>query len=108
MKFGGKVHVSENIRLNCSQISWIDKNKHLGNYINQSLLNKLNRRYTVSLFIGSATKLKVNLCRLMLLLDYLNHIVVYSMVVKHGVLILHGISVYEIFLSCPIPLTLGC
>ena len=52
----------------------------------------------------------------MFLLDYINHIVVHSMFVQHGLLILltiivcvlHEIYVYEVFLSCLIPLTVGC
>ena len=94
MKFGEKVNVSEKIKLNGLQISWVDEIKHLGNYINQSLSDKLDCQYKVSSFIHvlvvcGVNKLNANFGNLQtdVILDCLNHIV-HSIVVKHGVLIL--------------------
>ena len=59
MKFWLKVDVSGKVKLNDSQLSWVDEIKHLGSYINQSLSDNsyLDSQYKVSSCLGNVNKL---------------------------------------------------
>ena len=60
IKFGDNVNVNESIKLNGSQIPWVKKIKHLGNYVNKTLSDKSDCQYKLSSFIGSVNTLIVN------------------------------------------------
>ena len=112
IKFGESVNDREKIMLNDLQIAWVNDVRHLGNYINKSLSDKLDCQQKVSTFIGSVNKLMpiLETCSMMLLLDCSNPIVVHSMALKHGALIhqiinafvYHGTRVFETFYVCHI------
>ena len=60
IKFGESVNDREKIMLNNLQIAWVNDVRHLGNYINKSLSDKLDCQKKVSPFIGSDNKLNAN------------------------------------------------
>ena len=60
IKFGESVNDREKIMLNDLQIAWVNDVRHLGNYINKSLSDKLDCQQKVSTFIGSVNKLNAN------------------------------------------------
>ena len=60
IKFGESVNDREKIMLNNLQIAWVNDVRHLGNYINKSLSDKLDCQKKVSTFIGSVNKLNAN------------------------------------------------
>ena len=57
IKFGECVNDREKIMFNDLQIAWVNDVRHLGNYINTSLSDKLDCQQKVSTFIGSVNKL---------------------------------------------------
>ena len=57
IKFGESVNDREKIMLNDLQIAWDNDVRHLGNYINKSLSDKLDCQQKVSTFIGRVNKL---------------------------------------------------
>ena len=60
IKFGESVNDREKIMLNDLQIAWVNDVRHLGNYINKSLSDKLDCQQKLSTFIGSVNKLNAN------------------------------------------------
>ena len=50
--------------LNDLQLAWVNDVRHLGNYINKSLSDKLDCQYKLSTFIGSVNKLNANFRKL--------------------------------------------
>ena len=57
IKFGENVKDCERIKLGTVYIDWVDKIKHLGNYIDSTLSDKLDCKMKMSLFIGHVNKL---------------------------------------------------
>ena len=58
--FGGQQVMSEVLYLGNSGIEWVSSVKHLGNYVNSDMTDKINCDMKCSNFIGYVNKLKAN------------------------------------------------
>ena len=60
IKFGDSANDKGKNMHNDLQIAWVKDVRHLGNYINRSLSDKLDCQHKLSRFIGSVNKLNAN------------------------------------------------
>ena len=60
MKFGENINHYEKVHLNGKIISWVEKIRHLGNYLDTTLIDEIDCRSKISAFIGYVNKLNVN------------------------------------------------
>lgn len=60
IKFGDTIKEHEKVTLKNSEIAWVSKIKHLGNFIDTSLTDEIDCRMKISSFIGQVNKLNAN------------------------------------------------
>ena len=60
IKFGESLNGKECAKLNNKIIKWVDHIKHLGNFLDSTLSDKLDTRSKISAFIGYVNKVKAN------------------------------------------------
>lgn len=60
IKFGGSLETNETISLGNEPIAWVEEVRHLGNFINNKLSDKVDCDVKYSSFIGSVNKLLSN------------------------------------------------
>ena len=60
IKFCEQTRQYKTIKLNNKIITWVDSIKHLGNYFDTTISDKMDCQYNRSAFIGSVNKSKVN------------------------------------------------
>ena len=60
IKFGESLNRKECAKLNGNIIKWVDHIKHLGNFLDSTLSDKLDTRSKISEFIGYVNKVKAN------------------------------------------------
>ena len=89
IEFGEQTRQYETIKLNNKTITWVDSIKHLGNYFDTTMSDKIDCQSKISAFIWSVKKFKVNfvIYKEMFYLLFSNRTVVHIMIVKCGNLI---------------------
>ena len=60
IQFGEQTRQYETIKLNNKIITWVDNIKHLGNYFDTTMSDKMDCQSKISAFTGSVNKLNVN------------------------------------------------
>ena len=60
IKFGNKLSDCEKVKLQGNEIPWVDQIRHLDNFLNTSLNDKIDCRIKISSFYGYVYKLNAN------------------------------------------------
>ncbi len=60
IKFGDKVNNHEKVYLKDKEIVWVEKIRHLGNFLNTTLTDEVDCKMKISSFIGNVNKLNAN------------------------------------------------
>ena len=60
IKFGNKLSDCEKVKLQGNEIPWVDQIRHLGNFLNTPLNDKIDCRMKISSFYGYVNKLNAN------------------------------------------------
>ena len=61
IKFGESLNSKECAKLNGKIIKWVDHIKHLGNFFDSTLSDKLDTRSKISAFIGCVNKANIDI-----------------------------------------------
>ena len=61
IKFGKSLNGKECAKLNSKKMKWVDHIKHLGNFLDSKLSDKLDTCSKISAFTGYVNKVKANL-----------------------------------------------